>query len=331
MTGGFADAVGRVALYLGYAEEVRRQARSAEEDSARSSLETVADNWQALAERVAHQMSKSQSSVPLPEICRSKSIGANPTTGTTGERSGRQVLESLNVHPDIRAEDPKPKLNSVLCALKEVILPGDYAQFGVFRGKSARHIASSMTGDRKLHLFDSFEGLPEDWTKKKKAGMFKLLPEEIPVFDSERVVLHKGWFKDTVPPWAQKMTAPLAFAHLDADLYSSTIDVLFNANHLMAPGTILLFDEYVMGKHNEDEHRALMDWATKFNRKFEYLWRTGSNQVCVRVTGSHLTQAISPALATDAGCAPSNYPAFVSALLSKINRATPFAKGIQNS
>lgn len=331
MTGSFADEVGRVALYLGYAEEVRRQARSETDESTRRSLEMLADNWQRLAEQVAHRMNKPQSRVrsPLPEVPRSKSTGGNRTTGMPSERCGREVLESLNIHPDIRTDDRRMKLSSVLCALKEVILPGDYAQFGVYRGKSARQIASCMTGDRKLHLFDSFEGLPEDWTKKKKAGMFKLLPEEIPAFDSERVVVHKGWFKDTVPPWAREMTAPLAFIHLDADLYSSTIDVLFNTDHLMVPGTILLFDEYVMGD-SEDEHRALVDWAAKFNRKFEYLWRAGGNQVCVRVTGSHFTEARPTVVAINAGRGCTKYTAFVSALLSTITRPIPFAKDIRD-
>src|SRR5581483_8629058 len=125
--------------------------------------------------------------------------------GTLGEGGGRELLESLKVHPDFRADEARGKLQSVLLALKEVTLPGDYAQFGVFRGKTARKIAAAMPSGPKLHLFDSFEGLPENWTKKKKAGMFKLAPEEIPVFDAEHVVVHKGWFKDTVPPWAREM------------------------------------------------------------------------------------------------------------------------------
>jgi len=197
--------------------------------------------------------------------------------GPRKSREQRELMNSLRVHPDTKEN---ARGGSVRAALTDVTIPGDFAQFGVFKGSTARIIESLMTGDRKLHLFDSFEGLPEDWSRKQKAGAFKLSEAEIPVFRSERVVLHKGWFSETVPEWAAQATAPLAFVHLDADLYSSTVDALFNIDRLILKDTILLFDEYGRTDH---EHRALLDWSAKFDRKFEYLWRSVRQQVCVRV------------------------------------------------
>jgi hypothetical protein len=196
-------------------------------------------------------------------------------------RSGREVLESLRIHDSTNVSRRK---NAVRSGVGEVTLPGDFAQFGVFRGNTARLIESLMTGDRRLHLFDSFEGLPEDWTKAKQKGAFRLPEDRIPVFDSPRVVMHKGWFKDTLPPWGRESTTPLAFIHMDADLYSSSIEVLFNIDHLIPKDAIILFDEYVMGR-TEDEHRALLAWSARFNRRYEYLWRSSGNHVCVRITG----------------------------------------------
>jgi hypothetical protein len=195
--------------------------------------------------------------------------------------SGREVMDSLPFPAD---NDPaKPRATSIRAGLAEISLSGDLAQFGVYRGRTARLISRRMKGQRKLHLFDSFEGLPEDWTDNKKAGHFKLAHEDIPVFDSANVVIHKGWFKETVPRWAAGMREPLAFVHIDADLYTSTVDVLFGSNRLIVPGTVILFDEYVLGR-SDDEHRALFDWAAKYDRKFDYLWRTSGAQVCIRVT-----------------------------------------------
>jgi hypothetical protein len=194
---------------------------------------------------------------------------------------GHRLMNSLKkVH--VPAID-NPRATSIYLAIGEVTLTGDYAEFGVYSGGSARLIHALMFGNRKLHLFDSFEGLPEDWTDSKKAGSFKLPPEEIPNFNPRRTVVHKGWFKDTVPEWAKTMTGSLAFVHMDADLYSSSIDVLFNIDKLVTRGTILLFDEYVFGPE-DGEHRALTEWAKTNNRKFEYLWRTSGPQVCIRVT-----------------------------------------------
>ncbi len=196
------------------------------------------------------------------------------------DTSGRDILNSLKIHEKTVG---RPRRGAVTEAVGEVTRDGDFAQFGVYRGNTARIIEALMTGDRKLHLFDSFEGLPEDWTKGKKKGAFRLSADDVPVFESPRVVMHKGWFKDTVPPWSRQATTPLAFVHMDADLYSSTIDVLFNIDHLIPAGAIVLFDEYVMGR-TEDEHRALLDWAAKFGRQYEYLWRSNSMHVCVRMT-----------------------------------------------
>lgn len=196
-------------------------------------------------------------------------------------KNGRQVALELPVK-SLPAIDV-PRTMSLYGAVAEITLPGDYAEFGVFRGQSARLLLSLMSADRKLHLFDSFEGLPEDWKGDRQAGAFKLDEAEIPKFNPKRAPVYKGWFKDTVPGFASSMQAPLSFIHVDCDLYSSTIDVLFNINKLIVPGTILLFDEYAMAK-DDGEHQALGEWAEKFDRQYQHLWRTDGPQVCTRIT-----------------------------------------------
>lgn len=194
--------------------------------------------------------------------------------------AGWQIMKQLRkIH--VPAFDT-PWREAVYQAIGEVRLEGHYAQFGVYRGRTAQIIAALTGGGRKLHLFDSFEGLPEDWTDTKKAGHFSLEPDEIPKFDPKVTVIHKGWFKDTVPVFVRKKNRPLAFIHMDADLYSSTVDVLFNANEIIATDTIILFDEYA-SRTWDDEHRAFVDWVKKFDRDFDYLWRSSGLQVCVRI------------------------------------------------
>lgn len=204
------------------------------------------------------------------------------------EKSAAEIMKDLRKVriPALFDDEDRPyshKLISIYSAITEITLPGDYAEFGVFKGRCAHFISGFLRSKRKLHLFDSFEGLPEAWVDRWKEGAFRLEQSQIPQFSSPDVVIYKGWFKDTVPGFASTLKQPLSFIHMDADLYSSTVDVLFNLNHLVAPNTIILFDEYVM-KGTDDEHRALVDWAKKFNRKYEYLWRTSRVQVCIRVT-----------------------------------------------
>jgi hypothetical protein len=62
-----------------------------------------------------------------------------------------------------------------------------------------------------------------------------------------RAYLHIGLFKDTLSPFLQETGKDsfLAFANVDCNLYSSTLDVLEAMHGRIVPGTILIFDEYM--------------------------------------------------------------------------------------
>jgi hypothetical protein len=216
-----------------------------------------------------------------------------PSTTLPEDRSAQELMSTLRqIHcPALFVEEDKwysYKLISLHAAIAEITLPGDYAEFGVYQGRCARFIANFLRGGRQLHLFDSFEGLPEDWIGAFRKGAFSLPAESIPVFDNADIHVHVGWFADTIPKLKDHFTSPLAFIHADADLYSSTLDLLDGMNSLIAPGTIILFDEYAMeinGEYDDGEHRALLEWVGRHGRTFDYLWRTVHAQVAIRVTG----------------------------------------------
>ncbi len=176
---------------------------------------------------------------------------------------------------------------SINLILSEIVLEGDWLQFGVFKGQTAKILESYILPGRKLHLFDSFEGLPESWINTPyKKGHFSVEDDGMPVFDSERTVIHKGWFSDTVPSFVKDFDKKIPFIHLDADLYSSTLTVLTGLNDLITRGTILLFDEFFMPSKDgvsDDECRALYDWAKSHNREFQILWRTKWVQCAVKI------------------------------------------------
>lgn len=177
---------------------------------------------------------------------------------------------------------------SIAMAIHEIEFRGDWFQFGVFKGHTARIMESLILSDQKLHLFDSFEGLPEDWSNTSYGkGAFRIGADDIPLFSQKHTVVHKGLFKDTIPSFTAKYAPPrVPFIHLDADLYSSTMDILMGLNHLIAPGTLLLFDELFLPNEkglSNDECRALFDWADEKKRNFQILWRTEWVQCAVKV------------------------------------------------
>lgn len=152
-------------------------------------------------------------------------------------------------------------------ALSEVTLDGMIAEFGVHRGKSLTQIARFFP-DRTVHGFDSFVGLPTAWGAKE-AGAFDIggKPPELPV---SNVDFHVGWFDDTVPVFAREHSGPFAFAHLDADLYSSTKTVFDHLGDWFVPGTIAVFDEY-FGYHGWQlhEHKAFHELLEQRGFTFE--------------------------------------------------------------
>ena len=74
-------------------------------------------------------------------------------------------------------------------------------EFGVANGIATRYW-SAILHDREacLHGFDTFEGLPAQWTRKKPRGYFDQ-GGELPVIDDDRVEFFKGLFSDTLPEY----------------------------------------------------------------------------------------------------------------------------------
>lgn len=167
-------------------------------------------------------------------------------------------------------------------ALSHATINGLVLEFGVYTGNSLRRIAAQSPGT--VHGFDSFEGLPEDWTHFQKKGRFSLRGE-LPDVGAANIVLHKGWFTDTLPSFLVQNPGPVRFAHIDCDLYSSAKTVLDGLAPRLATGTIILFDEYLNYPGWErHEHRAFQEMISRVGRGYEYLgFASTASSVAVRI------------------------------------------------
>ncbi len=154
-------------------------------------------------------------------------------------------------------------------------------EFGVYSGRTLIVIAAAR-GNEQVFGFDSFQGLPEDWRSNIPAGTFKTghLPD---VPGAELVV---GWFEDTLPDFLANHPDPLAFLHLDADLYSSTVTVLEHVGPRLQPGSVIVFDEYFnYPGWEQHEHRAWQEFVAESAIEFRYVAYTCNHeQVAVIVT-----------------------------------------------
>lgn len=151
-------------------------------------------------------------------------------------------------------------------------------EFGVATGDTLGRIAKKRTPS---HGFDSFEGLPEDWRTGFTKGAFA---QEVP--DVPGATLHVGWFEDTLPVFFEQHPDPIAFAHIDADLYSSTVTIFREGETHFVEGSVLLFDEYFnFPGWEEHEHKAFTEFIDRTGHGFEYLaYNALHEQVLVRLT-----------------------------------------------
>jgi O-methyltransferase len=136
---------------------------------------------------------------------------------------------------------------------------GSIVECGVWRGGMIAAMCEILKG-RESILFDSFEGLPEAkeidginaiaWQKNKDGDhYFNNCKAEIDfakkAMDLSGVKDYKlinGWFKDTLKTYVPNRK--IAVLRLDADWYESTIDCLEALFDHVAPGGLIIIDDY---------------------------------------------------------------------------------------
>lgn len=194
----------------------------------------------------------------------------------------RKVPNELNnLHQGTRA-----MLQIALDAAMPLINQGGWVcEFGVASGRSMRMTQEIVPLDVAIHGFDSFEGIPIAWGNEPK-GSYST-GGVIPNLEGQ-IYFHKGLFGETIPVFLKEAPKDgfLAYANIDCDLYTSTLDILEGMHGRIVPGTILVFDEYLCHPTwRQDEFRAWRECCKRFGWEYEYLgFSLSTKQAVVRVT-----------------------------------------------
>ncbi len=167
-------------------------------------------------------------------------------------------------------------------AVTQVTIKGLYLEFGVASGRTVNLLAEHCGGAR-IFGFDSFKGLPEDWTEGVKRGMFAV--DGLPTVH-RNVELIIGLFENSLDPFLAKYPGDVAFIHVDCDLYSSTKTVFDCLQERIVPGTVIVFDEYFnYPEWRGHEYLAFQEFIARYKIEYEYIGLVPSyEQVAVRVT-----------------------------------------------
>jgi O-methyltransferase len=163
---------------------------------------------------------------------------------------------------------------NAMCKYRDV--EGSYIECGCFKGSStAKFSLVAKILNKKLYVFDSFEGIPENnenhdfniygeksgFKKGDFSGGLEEVKSNIQNFGAiDQCIFVKGWFDNTMPGFKEKLAA----AYIDVDLASSTKTCLqFLYPLLIEGGTIMSQDGHL--PLVIDVFKEVEFWRTKLN------------------------------------------------------------------
>jgi O-methyltransferase len=130
-------------------------------------------------------------------------------------------------------------------------LDGEFVECGVFRGGTALLAANTLAprsdlGGRRLHLFDSFEGMPDDATgtdRFRRGDFHTTSADEV----AKRLAphpftkIHVGFIPQTFGPAS---LGPVAWAHVDVDMATTVRNCIAHLYPRLVPCGVMIFDDY---------------------------------------------------------------------------------------
>jgi predicted O-methyltransferase YrrM len=148
--------------------------------------------------------------------------------------------------------------------VETLCLDGDVIECGVYRGGSLFRLSRALkdnSAHKTIYACDSFEGFPEDRVGLFDRTLFRPLRKlrakfrvahDVPAridrfaeYYDVPIKIVKGFFAETLP---QLDVGKFCFIHLDVDIYESYKECLEQLYPRLAPGGVVVFDEYNSSK-----------------------------------------------------------------------------------
>ncbi len=180
----------------------------------------------------------------------------------------------ISNYVDLPFRARKDCLEKIELLFKEKHIEGAVAELGVYRGDFAR-VINKIFPDRKLYLFDTFEGFPEEDLKyeiehnllKNKVGKLSNTSIEY-VLDKmpypEQCVIRQGYFPDTTVGLEREQ---YAFVNIDVDLYKPILAGLeYFWPRMVEKGYIFVHDYFSFSYAGA--RQAIEEFAEKYNIGF---------------------------------------------------------------
>jgi O-methyltransferase len=163
-----------------------------------------------------------------------------------------------------------------------ILLEGNYAECGVYKGGTSFLIADAIAGSgKRLDLFDTFRGMPlgaEEDSSDYSAGDFgdtslRNVKTYLDTFPFIR--FFQGLMLET---FGEVSDETYCFVHVDVDLYESVRECCEFFYHRLSTGGVMIFDDYGFEMLRDAAKRAVDDF---FSDKPEILLSLHTGQCIV--------------------------------------------------
>ena len=127
---------------------------------------------------------------------------------------------------------------------------GDVVEIGCHTGGTSvflQMLIDNFAPGRRLHLYDSFQGMPEPGPKDAylvkgdRPSTAEQVHETFAHYGLPVPEIHQGWFADTLPG---QLPPKIAAAYLDSDFYDSITTSLSAVWPRLSPNGIIIVDDY---------------------------------------------------------------------------------------
>lgn len=168
--------------------------------------------------------------------------------GSPSQRGIDPVIAHYQAGTGSRKDNDLAVLSGLMTAIK---IPGDFAEFGVFQGRSLRRMVQAA-GNRTVHAVDSFCGMGEPTEKDYDASGKCYYPKGRLSSGVEslgellaKVIIWKGFIPEILETMSD---LKLAFAFVDIDHYLPTLQALEWLQSRMLPGGVIACHDYFPGR-----------------------------------------------------------------------------------
>lgn len=155
-------------------------------------------------------------------------------------------------------------------------ISGSFVELGCYTGTTAlyiRRLLNDRGAQNELHVYDSFDGLPEKTSADNSPAGEQFRAGELRASKQQLIkhfrqaglqlpIIHKGWFEELTDA---DMPKEIAFAFLDGDFYTSIASSLNVITPHLIPGAIVLVDDYT-NEALPGAQKAADAWAKKHEK-----------------------------------------------------------------